>query len=151
MKETTSLNTLEAVSYVQETAPLEMLVRRISTVDRVALDTEADSLHNYFAKVCLIQLSFSDEHYLIDPLCGLDLSGFLGALAEKSLIVHGGDYDLRMLRGSLGFRVRRQVFDTMIAAQLLGFEQLGLAALIERYFEVTIGKAGQKSDWSRRP
>lgn len=151
MKETTSLNTLEAVGYVQETAPLEMLVRRISTVDRVALDTEADSLHNYFAKVCLIQLSFSDEHYLIDPLCGLDLSGFLGALAEKSLIVHGGDYDLRMLRGSLGFRVRRQVFDTMIAAQLLGFEQLGLAALIERYFEVTIGKAGQKSDWSRRP
>ncbi len=147
------MNTLEAVGYVyvQETASLEMLVGRMSTVDRVALDTEADSLHNYFAKVCLIQLSFNHEHYIIDPLCGLDLKEFLNALAEKLLIVHGGDYDLRMLRAALGFRARRQVFDTMIAAQLLGFEQIGLAALIERYCEVTIGKAGQKSDWSRRP
>ena len=153
MKERTSLNTPESVGYVyiRETATLDTLVQRMGTVERVALDTEADSLHNYFAKVCLIQLSFSDEHYLIDPLCGLDLGGFLAALAEKRLILHGGDYDLRMLRASLGFKSRREVFDTMIAAQLLGFEQIGLAALIERYFEVTIGKAGQKSDWSRRP
>ena len=73
------------------------------------------------------------------------------ALAEKPLILHGGDYDLRMMRASMGFRPRREVFDTMIAAQLLGIEQIGLAALIEQYFAITIGKAGQKSDWSRRP
>ncbi len=69
----------------------------------------------------------------------------------KPLILHGGDYDLRMMRASLGFRARREVFDTMIAAQLLGIEQIGLAALIERFLGVTIEKAGQKSDWSRRP
>jgi ribonuclease D len=137
--------------YVREGAALEKLIRRIAAVERIALDTEADSLHNYFEKVCLIQISLAGEHYLVDPLCELDLSEFLEALAEKPLILHGGDYDLRMLRASMGFTSRRDVFDTMIAAQLLGIEQIGLAALIERFFDIKIGKEGQKSDWSRRP
>ena len=153
MKEIDSLNTPEPEEYVyvRERAVMETLIQRIGTAQRVALDTEADSLHNYFEKVCLVQLSLGGEHYLVDPLCGLDLNGLLKTLADKPLILHGGDYDLRMMRASMGFRPRREVFDTMIVAQLLGFEQIGLAALIERYFDITIGKAGQKSDWSRRP
>jgi len=148
-----SLNTPESEGYiyVREAAAMEALVRRIGAAERVALDTEADSLHNYFEKVCLVQLSLGAGHYLVDPLSGLDLTGFLEALSEKPLILHGGDYDLRMMRASMDFRPRREVFDTMIAAQLLGIEQIGLAALIERFFDVTIGKEGQKSDWSRRP
>ena len=141
----------EGYVYVRERAAMERLIQRIGAAERVALDTEADSLHNYFEKVCLVQLSLGGAHYLVDPLCGLDLNGLSEALADKPLILHGGDYDLRMMRASMGFRPRREVFDTMIAAQLLGFEQIGLAALIERYFDITIGKAGQKSDWSRRP
>lgn len=153
MEEIESLNTPESEGYVyvREIAAMEALVRRIGAAERVALDTEADSLHNYFEKVCLVQLSLGGEHYLVDPLSELDLTGFLEALAEKRLILHGGDYDLRMMRASMDFRPRRDVFDTMIAAQLLGIEQIGLAALIERFFNTTIGKEGQKSDWSRRP
>ncbi|MGH7766018.1 MAG: ribonuclease D, partial [Candidatus Binatia bacterium] len=141
--------------YVREPAAMDSLIRCIGTAERVALDTEADSLHNYFEKVCLIQLSVEGEHYLVDPLSGFDLSGFSEALADKPLILHGGDYDLRMLRASLGFRPRGAVFDTMIAAQVLGIEQIGLAALIERSFHVVVENEGrrseQKSDWSRRP
>jgi ribonuclease D len=153
MKEIESLTRPEVKDfiYVREQAALDALTLRISRAERVALDTEADSLHNYFEKVCLIQLSIVGAHYLIDPLAGLELGGFLQALAEKPLILHGGDYDLRMLRASLDFRPQREVFDTMIAAQLLGIDAIGLAALVERFFEVTIGKEGQKSDWSRRP
>lgn len=130
---------------------MEMLIERIGAAEKVAVDTEADSLHKYFEKVCLIQLSLAGKHYIVDPLCELDLTHFLEALAEKPLIVHGGDYDLRMMRASMGYRPRREVFDTMIAAQLLGLEQIGLAALIKRCFGIAIGKEGQKSDWSRRP
>jgi ribonuclease D len=137
--------------YVRDLAALETLIARIVKAEKVAVDTEADSLHNYFEKVCLIQLSLGGEHFIVDPLAGLELGGFLEALAAKSLIFHGGDYDLRMLRASMGFKARADVFDTMIAAQLLGIEQIGLAALIERFFDVKIGKEGQKSDWSRRP
>lgn len=148
-----SLNALRSEEhvYVREPTTMESLIRHIGSAQRIALDTEADSLHNYFEKVCLIQLSIEGQHYLVDPLSDLDLSVFTEALAEKPLILHGGDYDLRMLRVSLGFRPRRKVFDTMIAAQLLGIEQISLAALIERYFGVMIAKEGQKSDWSRRP
>ena len=146
------MNTPEAdYIYIRDSAAVERLIQRIATAEGVAVDTEADSLHNYFEKVCLVQLSFAGGHYLVDPLAELDLSGLLAVLAEKPLILHGGDYDLRMMRASMGFRPRREVFDTMIAAQLLGIEQIGLAALIERFFAVKIGKEGQKSDWSRRP
>jgi ribonuclease D len=153
MKDVETLDTRESEGYVyvQERSAMDKLIQRIAAAEGIALDTEADSLHNYFEKVCLIQLSLGGEHYVVDTLCDLDLTRFSEALAEQPLILHGGDYDLRMMRAAMGFRPRRDVFDTMIAAQLLGIEQIGLAALIERYFDVTIGKEGQKSDWSRRP
>ena len=53
--------------YVREPATMESLIRHIGSAQRIALDTEADSLHNYFEKVCLIQLSIEGQHYLVDP------------------------------------------------------------------------------------
>ena len=141
----------ESYVYVQEAAALRRLIGSIRGAERVAVDTEADSLHNYFQKVCLVQFSVGSDHFLLDPLCDLDVAVLLDALAEKPMIVHGGDYDLRMMRTWKGFRPRREVFDTMIAAQLLGIEQIGLSALIERFLDITLGKESQKSDWSRRP
>ena len=141
----------EAYFYVREAAALQALIERIGAAEKIAVDTEADSLHSYFEKLCLVQLTLGGEHYVLDPLAGLEPSGFAQALAAKPLILHGADYDLRMMRAALGFQPRGEVFDTMIAAQLLGFEQIGLASLIERFFGVTIEKAGQKSDWSHRP
>lgn len=126
-------------------------MNRMESVPRIALDTEADSLYHYFEKVCLIQLSMNGDNFIVDPLSGIDLSPFLKLLAGKDLILHAADYDLRMLLGTFGFRPHAAVFDTMLAAQLLGYEQLGLAALVERSFDVTLPKQKKKSDWSRRP
>ncbi len=137
--------------YVCDPAALKGLIRCIDGGDRVALDIEADSLHSYAEKVCLIQLSVEGRDFVVDPLSDLDFGSLLDALAEKPLIAHGGDYDLRMLRAWQGFRPRGEVFDTMIAAQLLGIEQIGLAALVERFLDVAMTKDSQKSDWSRRP
>src|SRR5437868_5183856 len=61
----------------------------------VALDTEADSLHAYPEKVCLIQISTSADDELIDPLARLNLHPLLDALSGHELIMHGADYDLR--------------------------------------------------------
>jgi len=87
----------------------------------------------------------------VDPLCGMDLSPLLALLARKPLILHGADYDLRMMRLTFGFLPEGEVFDTMLAARLLGHEEFGLASLVERFFGVRLSKGGQKSDWSRRP
>jgi len=118
---------------------------------RVAIDTEADSLYHYFHKVCLIQLTAEGEHFIVDPLAGLDLSPLLGLLARKKLIIHGADYDLRVMRASFGFRPKGDVFDTMLAATLLGYERFGLSSIVESFFKVHLTKKGQRYDWSKRP
>jgi len=123
----------------------------MESAPRLALDTEADSLHHYFEKVCLIQISAGAEHVIVDPLAGLDLSPLLRLLSNKSLTMHGAAYDLRILRASFGFRPTAPVFDTLLAAQLLGYPHLGLAALVDRFFQVTLPKTSQRYNWSLRP
>lgn len=145
------LNAGSKYTYVDSAESLAQLTEALATITRVGLDTEADSLHHYFEKVCLIQLSFSGVNYVVDPLAGISLTEFLEVLARKELILQGADYDLRMLKKSFEFRPKAPVFDTMLAAQVLGHEKIGLAALAEKFCGVVLSKAGQKSDWARRP
>ncbi len=132
-------------------AGLHALVDRLSHAGRIALDTEADSLHHYRAKVCLIQVSHGGRNYIIDPLVTINLSPLLKLLTHKQLIIHGADFDLRMLRESFTFRPAGEVFDTMLAAKLLGYREVGLVSLVRHHFGAHLTKRGQKSDWSRRP
>ena len=138
-------------TYVDTAPALEALTEILRRVDQAAVDTEADSLHHYFEKVCLMQISTQGRHFVVDPLAPVDLTPLLDLLSRRRLMIHGADYDLRMMRSSFGFEPRRAVFDTMLAAQLLGQEQFGFAALVKRYFGVVLPKEGQKWDWSRRP
>jgi len=138
-------------TYIDSAENLARLTEALSVTSRVGLDTEADSLHHYFEKVCLIQLSFSGSNYVVDPLAGFPLTEFLEVLSRKELILQGADYDLRMMKKSFEFRPQAPVFDTMLAAQVLGYEKIGLAALAEKFCGVVLSKAGQKSDWARRP
>lgn len=137
--------------FINTETELDSVVRSMKTARTIALDTEADSLHHYYAKVCLIQMSWPGHTVIIDPLVSLDLSPLMEMLLKKTLILHGADYDLRMLRTSFGFRPGGEIFDTMLAAQLLGYGQFSLVALVERFVGLTLSKKGQKSDWSRRP
>ncbi|MFZ4116013.1 MAG: ribonuclease D [Chthoniobacterales bacterium] len=116
----------------------------------IALDTEADSLHCYFEKLCLIQIAWPGDLLLLDPLANLPLSEFFQALQGKRLIFHDADYDLRLLRRSGSFP-DDNIFDTMIAARLCGEPHLGLAALVEKYFHITLSKASRKANWAKRP
>ena len=116
----------------------------------VALDTEADSFHHYFEKVCLLQLSWDGTAHLVDPLQSLDVGDLLTRLAKRRLLMHGADYDLRLLFRGYGFRAT-SLFDTMFAAQLLGEKEIGLAALLTARVGVTLDKAHQRADWSERP
>jgi ribonuclease D len=116
----------------------------------VALDTEADSLHAYPEKVCLIQISTADGDRLVDPLAKINLDPLLDALNAHELIMHGADYDLRLLRKHHEF-TPSAIFDTMLAARLLGERQFGLSSLVEKFLGVKLDKGSQKADWARRP
>src|SRR3954451_13776229 len=135
---------------IQTDAELSELLPKLETVDRVAVDTEADSLHCYFEKLCLVQISVPGHDYLVDPLSQVDLAPLATALTPKELVLQGADFDLRLLRRTLGF-VATRVFDTVIAARLLGIRSFSLAALVERYFGVTLAKGSHKANWARRP
>lgn len=125
-------------------------LEQLAQYSEIALDTEADSLHCYFEKLCLIQIAWPGDALLLDPLAGLDLSAFFQALQGKRLIFHDADYDLRLLRRSGSFP-DDNIFDTMIAARLCGEPHLGLAALVEKYFSVNLSKASRKANWGQRP
>jgi ribonuclease D len=135
---------------IRTDAQLKELLPKIAAVDRVAVDTEADSLHCYFEKLCLIQISVPGHDYLVDPLTDLELGPLADALTPKEIVLQGADFDLRLLRRSLGF-VATRVFDTVIAARLLGMRSFSLAALVEKFFGVTLVKGSQKANWARRP
>jgi len=119
-----------------------------------ALDTEADSMHSYFHKVCLIQVSADDRHAVIDPLAlePADLQPLWRMVGDASLpvLMHGADYDVRILDRDYGVRVAG-LQDTQIMAQLLGEEKTGLAALLEKELGIQLDKKFQRADWGRRP
>jgi ribonuclease D len=129
---------------------LAALLPAIQSANWLALDTEADSLHAYPEKVCLIQISTTAGDELVDPLANLDLDPLLEALDRHELIMHGADYDLRLLRKHHEF-VPSAIFDTMLAARLLGERQFGLSSLAEKFLGVQLDKGPQKADWARRP
>src|SRR4029453_7038165 len=142
---------------ITDAAQLASLIEQIESADRVAADTEADSLHSYREKLCLLQISvptavdacgYSD--CIVDPLTNVDLEPLRRALENKEIVLHGADYDLRMLRRGLNL-VATRIFDTMVAARLLGIREFSLAALVKRYFGLTLLKGSQKANWARRP
>jgi len=135
---------------IASTSELEEAVKTFEPHPRIALDTEADSLHCYFDKLCLLQISVPGTNLLIDPLAEISLAPLFKALEGKTVIIHSADYDLRLLR-RCGYTGPTVLFDTMIAARLCGATEFGLAALLHQHFGVTLAKASQKANWAIRP
>jgi len=138
--------------YVRTSAELVNLMRRVSHEPLVAVDTEAASFHRFVDRIYLIQLSVRRETAIIDPLTVEDVSSLGAVLADPAVevVFHDADYDLRIIDRDYGFHARH-LFDTRIAAHLLGEPAVGLAALLEKHVGVTLDKKYQRADWSRRP
>jgi ribonuclease D len=130
------------------------LLGKLASAREIAVDTEGASFHRFVDRIYLLQLSTREHSAIIDPLC-VDAAALapLGRMLEDAAVetvFHDADYDLRLLQQDYGWHVRN-IFDTRISAQLLGLKAFGLAALLERYFGVTLDKKHQRADWSMRP
>lgn len=140
-----------AYQLLDQPGSLGPLLAALDRVDEVALDTEADNMFHYKTRVCLLQFLVGREVFLVDVLApGLKLDPLWKTLAPKHLVMHGSDFDLRLLHDLCRFSPS-SLFDTMLAAQLLGLQRFGLAALLEHHFGVALDKDGQKANWSKRP
>ncbi len=118
-----------------------------------SIDTEADSMHSYETKLCLIQFSIPGSLAIIDPLA-LDsesLDGLVRFVDRFDVVwMHGADYDISLFNSTFGW-APRTIYDTQVAARLLGAGKFGLANLLEDEYGVKLSKQSQKADWSRRP
>lgn len=145
------MNATPAYQIVENSAQLAPLLAALDRTEEAAVDTEADNLYHYRTRVCLLQFFVAGEIYLVDVLApDLDLEPLWERLAKKHLLMHGSDFDLRLLHDLRGFRAK-SMFDTMLAAQLLNRQRIGLAALLEEHFDVALDKDSQKANWSKRP
>jgi ribonuclease D len=129
---------------------LALLLKALDQVDEVSLDTEADNMFHYKTRVCLLQFLVGNEVFMVDVLAPLKLDGLWSRLKKKHLLMHGSDFDIRLLHDFCEFRPK-SMFDTMLAAQLVNRPRVGLASLLEDHFAVKLSKESQKANWSKRP
>lgn len=139
-------------SWIDTPGSFERMLESLTQVRRFAVDIEADSLYHYYEKVCLIQISTDKETFIVDPLTLQDLQALAPITADSSVekVFHAAGYDVTCLRRDHDL-VFAKVFDTHLAARLLGYEQLGLSSLLEKMLGVAHSKQRQRDDWSRRP
>lgn len=146
-----SLNNTELV-WVDQPQQLDAVASELAGEEILAVDTESNSLYVYKEQVCLIQFSTPEKDILVDALALPDLT-LLGALfaSEKILkVFHAAEYDLICLFRDFGFQFDF-LFDTMIAARILGYDQIGLGALLEKHFGIRMEKKYQRANWGKRP
>ena len=144
------MNNLEYI-YIDKQPELDELTSKMATSSYIGLDTEGDSLHCYFEKVCLIQITIEAGNFIVDPLAGLDMKGFVEAIENGYVILHGGDYDLRMLHKDFHFQPKGKLMDTQIAASFAGISKTGITAILDELLGIEHQKDQQLSDWSKRP
>lgn len=138
--------------YVDSPADAERLIGSLGRVEQIAIDTEGASFHKFVDRIYLIQISTRDVTAVIDPLTAGELPALGALLADRSVevVLHDADYDLRLLHQDYGWHPTN-IFDTRIAAQLLGIPAFGLGALLERFLGIRLEKKHQRADWSMRP
>jgi ribonuclease D len=118
----------------------------------LAVDTESNSLYAYREQVCLLQFSTTQIDYLVDPLILLDLSSLAPVFADPKIekIFHAAEYDVICLKRDFGFEFAN-LFDTMVAARILGRSAVGLGSLLEAEFAIRLDKRYQRANWGQRP
>lgn len=143
---------LQPPVWVDDLNKLERMVDELSAHPRLAVDTESNSLHAFREQVCLVQFSTPKRDYVVDPLVfdNLDLLAPLFANPENEKIFHAAEYDLVCLKRDYGFEFSN-LFDTMQAARILGYQHVGLDNILAEKFGVKVDKRHQKANWAARP
>jgi len=138
--------------FVTTDKDLAQVCRKLEPCEIIGVDLEADSMHCFLEKICLIQIAGPNQAWLVDPFLINDFSPFSQILENPEIIkvFHGSDFDVRSLDRELSVEIEN-LFDTEIACRFLNIKARGLGALLKSYFDIDVDKKYQKVDWSRRP
>lgn len=129
----------------------DSIIRHLGNNDKIGIDTEFMREKTFYAELCLVQIAAAETIYCVDPMNGNGIDAFWDALMADTWVVHSGRQDIEVIYQSAG-KMPQRIFDTQIAAGLLGFApQLGYASLVSELFDVEIDKSHTRANWSRRP
>jgi len=143
---------LNNAALIENQHDFSKLIGNLEKSAHVAIDTESNSFYAYFNRICLIQISTEQQDYIIDPFLAGDIEGFGKILSNPDIekIFHAAANDIAGLKRDFKFTVNN-VFDTSVAAKILGYRQLGLAPILLEHFGISLDKKWQRYDWGRRP
>lgn len=137
---------------ISKSGGLKRLAQTLAVQPNIAVDTESNSLYAYREQVCLIQFSTTDNDYLLDPLALPDLTSLAPIFTDPHIqkIFHAAEYDLICLKRDFDFSFNN-IFDTMLAARILGRKEVGLGSMLKAEFAMQVDKRHQRANWGQRP
>lgn len=144
--------TLSPYKLITTTVEWEKCLTKLQAEKQVMIDLEANSMFAYRESICLIQISIPGQDYIIDPTVGIDLAGLGDIITDPAVekVFHAGEYDMFLLKRQYGWQLNN-LFDTMWAARILGYDKYGLAGMLNTLYGIELDKKYQRSDWCKRP
>lgn len=143
------------ITYVDSVESLHVAVHQMAAESTyLAIDTEFRREDTYFPQLCLIQVATSESIFLIDTLAIQDLSSFFKILQAPSIlkVFHSGRQDLEIFCHLMKGEVTTSIFDTQIAAMLIGYgESAGFESLVLKLLGTSLDKSSRHTDWTKRP
>ncbi len=144
--------------YIKNQQDLALVIAQIKQEKIFALDTEFIRESTYYPILSLIQIAVLNSKgekflYIIDCLCGLDLQEFYALISDQNIIkiLHSSMQDLQIFFYK-SHSLPNSVFDTQIMANFCGYDYgCGYSNLVKFFFNETIDKDQQRSNWQARP
>ena len=144
---------MTTLQYIDTPAQLAQLCEQIKKESWVALDTEFLREKTYYPKFCLLQIATPEWVACVDPIALPNLEILFDVLYDPAIVkvFHSCRQDLEIFFQSTG-KLPSPIFDTQIAAPLLGFQDNpGYAMLVSSLLSINLNKSHTRADWSKRP
>ncbi len=139
--------------YVDTKEKLERECKNLEKYTELGIDLECENhLHHYKICIALIQVSSHDKNWLFDIIKLKDYAPLIRVLENKSIqkIFHDISFDFRILNYQFK-STPKNIFDTQVAAKMLGKEEISLRSLLKDYFDIEKEEKFQRANWTKRP
>ena len=136
---------------VETQADFQTALNSLAQAEVLGVDAERASGFRYSMRAYLIQFATEDRIFLIDPtqFTQSDMEKLSEVVGGKLWLLHSATQDLPCL-AELGI-VPKKLFDTELAARLIGVEKFGLSSIALELLGLEMAKEHSAADWSMRP
>lgn len=141
------------ITYIKTQEELQKACKVWEKAPEIGVDLECENnLHYYGTFISIIQVSTTKHHWIIDVLELKNIDPFINIINNPLIqkIFHDISFDFRIL--NFQFKTTpKNIFDTQLAALLIGITDIGLGSLLEKFFGIKKQQKFQMANWIKRP